>query len=45
MDVMAKRAELFAQPKEFRTVGRGFFANDDGHEREAVLWSQSTKGG
>ena len=42
---MAKRAELFAQPKEFRTVGRRFLADDDGHEWEAVRWSQSTKGG
>ena len=38
---MAERAELLAEPFEFRTIGRGFVADDDGDEREFLLRGQA----
>ena len=41
MYVMAEGAQFFTEPLEFRTVGRGFVAYDDGNKREFLLRGQA----
>ena len=43
--VMAKGAELFAEPLEFRAIGRGFVADDDGDQGKFLLRCQAGERG